>query len=136
MHVGEPVEPPPVSPARGPPIEWHELVQGHDDRDIMQAVPDERQPLALTCRTDGTVRRTAPIAKIGVQTADFRGTRGHSPRRQQLVEVPLTVLSLELSPERGLLTRHRRDKEAPHDFPVTPNRNIISPAGMSVVEIL
>ena len=31
-HVGEPVEPPPVSPARGPPTEWPELVQAHDDR--------------------------------------------------------------------------------------------------------
>ncbi len=40
-HVGEPVEPPPVSPARGPPTEWHELVQAHDDRDLMQASPDE-----------------------------------------------------------------------------------------------
>ncbi len=40
-HVGEPVEPPPVSPARGPPTEWHELVQAHDDRDAMQASPDE-----------------------------------------------------------------------------------------------
>jgi hypothetical protein len=39
--VGEPVEPPPVSPARGPPTEWHELVQAHDDRDIMQASADE-----------------------------------------------------------------------------------------------
>lgn len=40
-HVGEPVEPPPVSPARGPPTDWHELVQAHDDRDVMQASPDE-----------------------------------------------------------------------------------------------
>jgi len=28
-HVGEPVEPPPVSPARGPPTDWGELVQAH-----------------------------------------------------------------------------------------------------------
>ena len=41
MHVGELVEPPPVSPARGPPTEWTELAQGHDDRDVMQASPDE-----------------------------------------------------------------------------------------------
>ena len=40
-HLGEPLEPPPVSPARGPPTEWTELVQGHDDRDVMQASPDE-----------------------------------------------------------------------------------------------
>ena len=40
-HLGEPLEPPPVSPARGPPIDWGELVQAHDDRDVFQAAPDE-----------------------------------------------------------------------------------------------
>jgi hypothetical protein len=40
-HVGEPVEPPPVSPARGPPTDWTELVQAHDDRDVMQVSHDE-----------------------------------------------------------------------------------------------
>jgi hypothetical protein len=40
-HIGEPVEPPPVSPARGPPTEWNELVQVHDDRDGVQDSPDE-----------------------------------------------------------------------------------------------
>ena len=33
--------PPPVSPARGPPTDWGELVQIHDDRDVFQASPDE-----------------------------------------------------------------------------------------------
>jgi hypothetical protein len=28
-HLGEPLEPPPVSPARGPPTDWGELVQVH-----------------------------------------------------------------------------------------------------------
>ena len=40
-HIGEPVEPPPISPARGPPTEWNELVQVHDDRDGVQDSPDE-----------------------------------------------------------------------------------------------
>jgi hypothetical protein len=40
-HLGEPLEPPPISPARGPPTDCPELVQGHDDRDIVQASPDE-----------------------------------------------------------------------------------------------
>ena len=40
-HLGEPLEPPPVSPARGPPTDWGELVQVHDDRAIFQASPDE-----------------------------------------------------------------------------------------------
>ncbi len=40
-HFGEPLEPPPLSPARGPPTAWGELVQIHDDRDVFQASPDE-----------------------------------------------------------------------------------------------
>ena len=40
-HLGEPLEPPPVSPARGPPTDWGELLQIHDDRDVFQASPDE-----------------------------------------------------------------------------------------------
>jgi hypothetical protein len=40
-HLGEPLEPPPVSPARGPPADWGEFVQAHDDRDVFQASPDE-----------------------------------------------------------------------------------------------
>jgi hypothetical protein len=40
-HLGEPLEPPPISPARGPPTDWGELVQVHDDRDIFQGRIDE-----------------------------------------------------------------------------------------------
>ena len=40
-HLGEPLEPPPVSPARGPPTDWGELIQAHHDRDVFQASPDE-----------------------------------------------------------------------------------------------
>ncbi len=40
-HLGEPLKPPPVSPARGPPIDWGELVQVHDDRAIFQGRIDE-----------------------------------------------------------------------------------------------
>ncbi|MFN9369241.1 MAG: hypothetical protein ACK6CT_10840, partial [Planctomycetia bacterium] len=38
--LGEPLEPPPVSPARGP-THWGELVRAHDDREAIQATPDE-----------------------------------------------------------------------------------------------
>ena len=41
MHLGEPLEPPPLEPARGPPADFGELVQVHDDRDVVQASPDE-----------------------------------------------------------------------------------------------
>jgi hypothetical protein len=40
-HLGEPLEPPPISPARGPPTAWGELVQAHDDRDVFQGRIDE-----------------------------------------------------------------------------------------------
>jgi hypothetical protein len=40
-HLGEPLERPPVSPARGPPTDWAELVQVHDDRGVFQASSDE-----------------------------------------------------------------------------------------------
>ena len=36
LHLGEPLEPPPLAPARGPPTSWDELVQLHDDRDAIQ----------------------------------------------------------------------------------------------------
>jgi hypothetical protein len=40
-HLGEPLESPPISPARGPPTALGELVQAHDDREAVQASPDE-----------------------------------------------------------------------------------------------
>ncbi len=40
-HLGEPLEPPPISPARGPPTAWGELIQAHDDREAVQVSPDE-----------------------------------------------------------------------------------------------
>jgi hypothetical protein len=55
-HLGEPLEPPPVSPARGPPTDWRELGQSHDDRDVFQA-------------TDRGVAReaTIPLAEVGCE---------------------------------------------------------------------
>ena len=40
-HLGEPLEPPLVSPARGPPADWDELVQASDERDVFQERIDE-----------------------------------------------------------------------------------------------
>ena len=40
-HLGEPLQPPPVAPARGPPTDWGELVQVHDDCDVLQSSSDE-----------------------------------------------------------------------------------------------
>ena len=40
-HLVDHVIPPPISPARGPPIDWAELAQVHDDRDIFQTSPHD-----------------------------------------------------------------------------------------------
>ena len=74
-HLGEPLEPPPVSPARGPPTDWGELVQVHDDRDIFRASPDElpmidiHTPWAVP---DATSQQSGQAAELG-----------ETPRRRQ-----------------------------------------------------
>jgi hypothetical protein len=40
-HRPRKTAPPPVSPARGPPTDWGELVQAHDDREAVQGRIDE-----------------------------------------------------------------------------------------------
>jgi hypothetical protein len=40
-HLGEPLEPPHVSPARGPPVDWGDLVQSFGDGELEQASPDD-----------------------------------------------------------------------------------------------
>jgi len=40
-YLGEPLEPPPLAPARGPPTSWDERVQLHDDSDAIHPVPDD-----------------------------------------------------------------------------------------------
>jgi len=40
-HLGEPLDPPHVSPARGPPVDWGELVQSHGDEEFEQASPED-----------------------------------------------------------------------------------------------
>jgi hypothetical protein len=49
-HLGEPLEPPPLAPARGPPTDWRELVQAHDDRDAIQAAPDHLPAIDIHAR--------------------------------------------------------------------------------------
>jgi hypothetical protein len=40
-QLGEPLEPPPLASARGPPTDRGKLLQAHDDRDIFQGRIDE-----------------------------------------------------------------------------------------------
>ena len=40
-YLGEPLVPPPVSPARGPPVDWDDLVQAEDDHILHQTSPED-----------------------------------------------------------------------------------------------
>ena len=74
-HLGEPLAPPPVSPARGPPTDWHELVQVHDDGDVFQASPDfsardrHSQPLSPARRGVTTKPLGGPTRRDSAPTA-------------------------------------------------------------------
>ena len=123
-HLGEPLEPPPISPARGPPTDWGELVQAHDDCDVFQST-DRRaardrhpQPLTAAGREVTTKPPGGGIRRDSAPTREkrhFRGEgwrsgnrflgRGRPGRREQsaheslisrvmLAEVQLTGLSL------------------------------------------
>jgi hypothetical protein len=121
-HLGEPLEPPPVSPARGPPTDWGELVQIHDDRDVFQAsdrrTDRDRHPQPLTGvgheaskppeRPTGT--RSAPTRdkrhRMGMrgvlanrlrmaETPNF-AAQGQSVSRKTVAEVPSTGLSFRI----------------------------------------
>ena len=41
--------------AHGPPTNWGELVQVHDDRDTIQASPDEMPAIDIHCEAGGTL---------------------------------------------------------------------------------
>ena len=79
-HLGEPLEPPPVSPTRGPPTDWEELVQVHDDRAIFQttdrrAARDRRpQPLTAFHATVRTAREKSSF-KAGLRYREKSGVK-------------------------------------------------------------
>ena len=72
-HLGEPLEPPPVSPARGPPTDWGELVQVHYERNVFQA-SDRRAALDRHPQLVTRVGRKAPKPR------DRRTGRWSAPR--------------------------------------------------------
>ncbi len=85
-HLGEPLEPPPVSPARGPPTDWGELVQIHDDRNVFQAT-DRRaardrypQPLTPAERQFTTKPSAGRTRRDSAPTPEKRHFRGESRR--------------------------------------------------------
>jgi hypothetical protein len=82
-HLGEPLKPPPVSPARGPPIDWGELVQVHDDRAIFQATDRraarDRHPQPLT----GVGREASKPRERPTGTRSARDARKTPPKRMR-----------------------------------------------------
>ncbi len=93
-RLGEPLEPPPVSPARGPPADWGELVQAHprsgnhSGTDRRAAHDRHPQPLSGAGR-EATKRRERPTgrrSRLGTVCAQARKTpqqRGSGSLRQR-----------------------------------------------------
>ena len=81
-HLGEPLEPPPVSPARGPPTDSGELVQAHDDRAIFQATDRQAardrylQPLTPAGREGSTKPPRGRTRRDSAPTAEKRHLKG------------------------------------------------------------
>jgi len=49
LHLGEPLDPPPLAPPRGPPTSWAELTQVHDDSDAIQSSHDDLPVIDIRC---------------------------------------------------------------------------------------
>jgi hypothetical protein len=77
-HLGEPLEPPPVSPARGPPTDWGELVQAHFRPGNLSGVARRAarhrypQPLTAFHATVRTARKKSGF-KAGLRRRDKSG---------------------------------------------------------------
>lgn len=79
LHVGEPVEPPPVSPAQGPPT-LVDRVRPSPRRPRRRPgpptrVPGDRHSLALNRRHMGTVEESAPNVKIAIPQPKFAASQ-------------------------------------------------------------
>jgi hypothetical protein len=138
-HLGEPLEPPPVSPARGPPTDWGELMQVHDDRAIFQATDRRaardrhqqalsgtgRKPPMPRERQTGTRsapkqekhhrRRMRGVLANRRRTADTPNlaAQGQSVSRKTVAEVPLAGLSLQNGRIRMFCQEHLGKKYFP-----------------------
>jgi len=69
---GEQLRAPPVSPDLGPPTDWGELVQVHDDRVIFQASPDELPVI--------DIRSLGPLPDARSQQSRQAAGLGETPR--------------------------------------------------------
>jgi len=62
--------------AGGPPTDWGELVQVHDDRDVCQSSPDPASAMAMIC---GSITSYFGVRRSGTTTS--RRPRGAFPRK-------------------------------------------------------
>ncbi len=140
IHLCEPLEPPPLSPASGPPTARGEIVQVHDDRDAIQATPDDLPAIDIyslwpvpdasrRCPGNGDLGR-------GLHKREKNATQGSAGRfekptpdsqaalpaaheslisRKNVAEVPLTGLSFARS-------RLLREISSRPRFPPTASR--------------
>ena len=104
---------PPVSPARGPPTDWGELVQVHDDRDIFQASPQE-----LPAIVDGG------LLGFDFEDGPFRGYQAwldaamdKALRHEVVLAHDNPYVDLALEGEAPALLRHPRWREGWADDP-------------------
>ena len=73
-----PLEPPPVSPARGPPTDWEELVQAHDDRAIFgegRIQPDPPRVSLLPVRFARPILADVPLADLSFKACERNGVK-------------------------------------------------------------
>ena len=85
-HLGEPLDPPHVSPARGPPVDWGELVQSQGAGEFEQPTPDDLptidihhcgEPvppfatLAPVAALKAIRKRSAPMAEFAAWSCSF-----------------------------------------------------------------
>jgi hypothetical protein len=77
IHLGESLEPPPVSPACGPPTDWGELVQIHFRprhlSDVARRAARNRHPQPLT----------AAASQVTTKPPGRRTRRGSAPTREK-----------------------------------------------------
>ncbi|MCX7414596.1 MAG: hypothetical protein NTW36_14295 [Planctomycetia bacterium] len=103
------LEPPPLAPARGPPTDWGEIVQAHNDRNVFQSFPaysaGDRHPqrrgekIAIA---GGDWRFGKPPPDAQVAPSEAHEALGS---RKTVAEVPLTGLCQKVdSPLRQVYT--------------------------------
>ena len=72
--------PSPVSPARGPPTDWGELVQVYHDRDIFQASSDEMPAI--------DIHSLWPLPEAGSRKSREAAGLGETPRPRRKNATP------------------------------------------------